>query len=123
MGKDVAARFPAARDALQAIDDALGVALSRLMFDGPEEALTQTHNAQPAILAHSAAVFAVVGPVVRGGAAAAGPSLGEYSADAAAAALTSTPPAKPFRRRGPFEPAAGKARPRPRPPGPVPAPF
>ncbi len=66
MGKDVAARFPAARDALQAIDDALGVPLSRVMFDGPEEALTQTHNAQPAILAHSAAVFAVVGPAVNG---------------------------------------------------------
>ena len=58
MGKDVAAAFPAARDAFQAIDEALGVALSKLMFDGPEDELTATQNAQPAILAHSAAVFA-----------------------------------------------------------------
>ena len=62
MGKDLAARFPAARETLCAIDDALGFSLSRLMFDGPEQELTATHNAQPAILAHSAAVFAVVAP-------------------------------------------------------------
>ena len=50
----------------QAIDDALGVALSRIMWEGPEDELTLTHNAQPAILAHSAAVWAVVeGPVGR----------------------------------------------------------
>ena len=111
MGKDVAARFPAARDALQAIDDALGVPLSRVMFDGPEEALTQTHNAQPAILAHSAAVFAVVGPAVNGAAAAAGHSLGEYSAYVTAAALTAPAAAKLVRRRGELMHDAGKARP------------
>ncbi len=111
MGKDVAARFPAARDALQAIDDALGVPLSRLMFDGPEEALTQTHNAQPAILAHSAAVFAVVGPAVSGAAVAAGHSLGEYSAYVTAAALTAPAAAKLVRRRGELMHDAGKARP------------
>ena len=60
MGRDLAERFPAARDTFQAIDDALGVALSRLMFEGPEDELTLTHNAQPALLAHSAAVWAVV---------------------------------------------------------------
>ena len=60
MGEDLAERFPAARDTFAAIDDALGVALSRLMWEGPEEELTLTHNAQPAILAHSAAVLAVV---------------------------------------------------------------
>jgi len=80
MGKDLAERFPAARETFQAIDQALGFGLSRLMFEGPEEELTATHNAQPAILAHSAAVFAVVGPRAGAGAAAAGHSLGEYSA-------------------------------------------
>src|SRR5258708_14288631 len=111
MGKDVAARFPAARDALQAIDDALGVALSRLMFDGPEEALTQTHNAQPAILAHSAAVFAVVGPVVSGGAPAARPSLGGDSADRAAPRLPPPPPAKPVPPPAALRPHPAKAPP------------
>ena len=62
MGKDLVERFPAARDTFQAIDQALGFGLSRLMFEGPEEELTATHNAQPAILAHSAAVFAIVAP-------------------------------------------------------------
>ena len=60
MGKDLAERFPAARDTFEAIDDALGTPLSRLMWEGPEDELTLTHNAQPAILAHSAAVLAVV---------------------------------------------------------------
>ncbi len=60
MGKDLAERFPAARAVFDAIDDALDVALSRIMFEGPEEELTATQNAQPAILAHSAAVFAIV---------------------------------------------------------------
>ena len=111
MGKDLAARFPAARATLQAVDDALGVPLSRLMFDGPEETLTQTHNAQPAILAHSAAVFAVVGPTLGPAAAAAGHSLGEYSAYVTAGALTAPAAAKLVRRRGELMHEAGGARP------------
>src|SRR2546422_4212773 len=91
MGKDLAERFPAARQSLDAIDERLAFRLSRLMFEGPEEELTATHNAQPAILAHSAAVFAVVGAAVHGGAvAAAGRSLGEDSANLAAGALAPT---------------------------------
>ena len=46
MGRDLAERFPAARDTFAAIDDALGVALSRVMWEGPEEELTRTENAQ-----------------------------------------------------------------------------
>ncbi len=61
MGKDLADAFPAARDAFAAIDEALGFALSRVMWEGPEELLTRTDHAQPAILAHSAAVWAVAG--------------------------------------------------------------
>ena len=61
MGRDLAERFPAARETFERIDQALGTALSRLMWEGPDEELTLTHNAQPAILAHSAAVWSVVG--------------------------------------------------------------
>jgi [acyl-carrier-protein] S-malonyltransferase len=112
MGKDLAERFPAARDAFQAIDEALGVALSQLMFAGPEDELTATHNAQPAILAHSVAVFAALGAAGTGGAiGAAGHSLGEYSAYVTARALEAPEAAKLVRRRGELMHKAGEARP------------
>jgi [acyl-carrier-protein] S-malonyltransferase len=111
MAKDLAERFPAARATLQAIDDALGVALSRLMFDGPEDELTATHNAQPAILAHSAAVFAALGGAAAGAVAAAGHSLGEYSAYVTAGALSAAAAAKLVRRRGELMHKAGEERP------------
>ena len=111
MGKDLAERFPVARDTFQAIDQALGFGLSRLMFEGPEEELTATHNAQPAILAHSAAVFAVIAPRADGAAAAAGHSLGEYSAYVTAGALTATDAATLVRRRGELMHQAGSERP------------
>jgi [acyl-carrier-protein] S-malonyltransferase len=111
MGRDLAERFPAARETFAAIDDALGVRLSRLMWQGPEDELTLTHNTQPAILAHSAAVWAVVrhkmGPV----GAATGHSLGEYSAHVAAGTLSPTAAAALVRRRGELMLAAGEARP------------
>jgi [acyl-carrier-protein] S-malonyltransferase len=110
MGRDLAERFPAARDTFIAIDEALGVALSRTIFDGPEDELTLTQNAQPAILAHSAAVFAVVGPHVDGVVAAAGHSLGEYSAYVTTGALTATEAAKLVRRRGELMYQAGNER-------------
>jgi [acyl-carrier-protein] S-malonyltransferase len=112
MGKDLADRFPAARDTFTAIDDALGVSLSTIMFEGPEEELTATQNAQPAILAHSAAVFAVVGGTLGAGAvAAAGHSLGEYSAYITAGALQPAGAAKLVRRRGELMQKAGEDRP------------
>jgi [acyl-carrier-protein] S-malonyltransferase len=112
MGKDLADRFPAARDVFQRIDDTLGAPLSRLMWEGPEEELTLTHNAQPAILAHSAAVWAVVGdrlaPALK---AAAGHSLGEYSAYVAAGSLSAENGARLVRRRGELMYQAGTQRP------------
>ncbi len=112
MGKDLAERFPEARDTFARIDDALGVALSRIMWEGPEAELTLTHNTQPAILAHSAAVWAVVGdrlrPTLR---AAAGHSLGEYSAYVAAGALDAASAARLVRRRGELMYEAGTRRP------------
>jgi [acyl-carrier-protein] S-malonyltransferase len=111
MGRDLAERFSAARDTFQAIDDALGVALSRIMWQGPEDDLTLTHNAQPAILAHSAAVWSVVKGRVGPIGAAAGHSLGEYSAHVAAGAVDATVAAALVRRRGELMYAAGQARP------------
>ncbi|MGB7211864.1 MAG: ACP S-malonyltransferase [Gemmatimonadales bacterium] len=110
MGHDLAERFPVARATFQAIDEAIGAPLSRLMWEGPEEELTRTHNAQPAILAHTAAVFAVVGqalgPITLG----LGHSLGEYSAYVVAGALTPAAAAKLVRRRGELMFEAGTRR-------------
>ena len=111
MGKDLAERFPAARNTFAAIDDALGSPLSRLMWQGPEDDLTLTHNTQPAILAHSAAVLAVVGERLGAAAAAAGHSLGEYSAHIAAGTLTAVDAARLVRRRGELMFTAGQERP------------
>lgn len=111
MGKDLAERFPAARDTFAAIDDALGVPLSRLMWEGPEDELVLTHNTQPAILAHSAAVFAVVRERLGGVAAGAGHSLGEYSAYVAAGSLAAPDAARLVRRRGELMYEAGTRRP------------
>ena len=111
MGKDVAERFPVARDTFGAIDETLGVRLSRIMWDGPEDELTLTHNAQPAILAHTAAVLAVVADRLGPMAAGAGHSLGEYSAHVAARTLTVADAARMVRRRGELMLAAGRARP------------
>jgi len=110
MGRDVAERFPAARAVFQAIDDALGIDLSRIMFEGPEDELTFTQNAQPAILAHTVAVHAIVAAAVDHPVAAAGHSLGEYSAYVAAGALSATEAAKLVRRRGELMNKAGTER-------------
>jgi [acyl-carrier-protein] S-malonyltransferase len=112
MAKDLAATFPEARAALAAVDDALTFRLSAVMWDGPEELLTRTDHAQPAILAHTLAVWAVVGPRLAAHVAgAAGHSLGEYSAHAAAGALDVAEAARLVRRRGELMHEAGTARP------------
>lgn len=112
MGKDVFDAYPAAREAYRAVDDAIGAALSTLAFDGPADELTRTHNAQPALLAHSAAVWAVVrdaiGPSVR---AAAGHSLGEFSAYHIAGLFDLAEAARVVRRRGTLMYEQGVARP------------
>jgi [acyl-carrier-protein] S-malonyltransferase len=110
MGKDLAEAFSQARAVFEAIDEALGVSLSALMWDGPEDELTLTHNAQPAILAHSLAAYAVVRDVLAP-VAGAGHSLGEYSAYAAAGALEVATAARVVRRRGELMLQAGQDRP------------
>ena len=110
MGKDLAESFPAAREVFEAVDEALGVRLSRLMWEGPEDELTLTHNAQPAILAHSLAAHAVVGEALRP-VAGAGHSLGEYSAYVVAGTLAPADAARLVRRRGELMFEAGQRRP------------
>ena len=101
MAKDLAEAFPQARDVFARADAALSTALSTLCFDGPAEELTLTHNAQPALLTHGAAVWAVVGDTIRTKVqGAAGHSLGEFSAYHAAGALPLEDAVKLVRRRG-----------------------
>jgi [acyl-carrier-protein] S-malonyltransferase len=112
MAKDLVDAHPAARELFASVDRALGIALSTLCFDGPAEELTLTQNAQPALLAHGLAVWSVVrdrlAPHVR---AAAGHSLGEFTAYAAAGALTPVAAAKLVRRRGELMYESGVKRP------------
>lgn len=110
MGKDLADRFASARDEFAAADEALGLPLSALAWEGPESDLILTHNAQPAILVHSLAVFAVIRGVVDPSLAA-GHSLGEYSAYATAGCMRVADAVRLVRRRGELMHEAGKQRP------------
>ncbi|HUQ46118.1 MAG TPA: ACP S-malonyltransferase [Gemmatimonadaceae bacterium] len=112
MGRDLADRFTAARDVFLAADAAVGAPLSALCFAGPAEELTLTKNAQPALLTHGAAVWAVVRDVVGPHVvAAAGHSLGEFTAYHAADALALPEAVSLVRRRGELMFLAGQRRP------------
>ena len=87
MGRDLAERWEAAREVFAAADRRLGVALSALCWQGPEEALRLTENTQPALLAHSIAAWCVLAAAGIRVDAVAGHSLGEYSAVVAAGGL------------------------------------
>ncbi len=103
MGRALADAYPAARDVFDEVDDALGEALSALIWEGNAETLTLTQNAQPALMATSlAALRALEAEGVTLGAAqfVAGHSLGEYSALAAAGALSIADTARLLRIRG-----------------------
>ena len=104
MGQTLADAFPSAREVFQEVDDALGQRLFRLMSEGPEDQLTLTENAQPALMAVSLAVIRALkvefGVGIEKAAFVAGHSLGEYSALAAAEALTLTDAARLLKLRG-----------------------
>jgi [acyl-carrier-protein] S-malonyltransferase len=112
MGKDLADAFPVARGVFGEVDAALGYDLSRLCFEGPPDELTETRNAQPALFAHGAAVWALLKdalhPLVR---AAAGHSLGEFTAYHAADAISLPGAARLVRRRGELMFETGTSRP------------
>jgi [acyl-carrier-protein] S-malonyltransferase len=112
MGKDLADAFPEAKRVFEEVDDALDFKLSTLCFEGPADDLTATLNAQPALLAHGAAVWAVmrnaIGDQVRAGA---GHSLGEHTAYHAAGSTTLSEAARLVRRRGQLMYEVGVTRP------------
>ena len=104
MGADLAAAFAPARAVFEEVDEALGQSLFKLMRDGPIEDLTLTENAQPALMAVSLAVIRTLelefGVDIRRADFIAGHSLGEYSALAAAGALSLADTARLLRLRG-----------------------
>jgi len=105
MGRSLAAAFPEARAVFDEVNDALGEDLFALMQDGPEEDLRLTRNAQPALLAASMAGLAVLKKsagrdITELADFVAGHSLGEYSALAAAGALSISDAARLLRLRG-----------------------
>jgi len=117
MGKALYASSPAARATIDEADQVLGTALSTLMFEGPEDQLNDTFNAQPAILAVSVAAMRAledeaagqgvfISPVVG-----AGHSLGEFTALVAAESLAFTEALRLVRERGRLMAAAGTERP------------
>ena len=113
MGKELADAFPAAKAVFDEVDAALGENLSKLIWEGPIETLTLTANTQPALMAVSLAAVRALesgfGVKISQAAFVAGHSLGEYSALAAAGALSITDAAKLLRRRGEAMQAAAPA--------------
>ena len=104
MGRGLASQYPEAREVFEAVDDALGEKLSAVIWNGPDEELTLTENAQPALMAVSLATFRILENqgfnLSNHADYVAGHSLGEYSALAASGALTLADTAKLLRIRG-----------------------
>jgi [acyl-carrier-protein] S-malonyltransferase len=100
MGKGLADAFPICRETFAEADAALGEPLSRLCFEGPEDRLTRTENAQPAILTVSIAAYRLVASRGLAPSFLAGHSLGEYSANVAAGTFTFADALRIVRHRG-----------------------
>lgn len=103
MGRDLADTYPDAKAIFDEVDDALGEKLSTLIWEGEQDTLTLTQNAQPALMATSLAVMAALkseGVGVDAASFVAGHSLGEYSALAAAGAISVSDTARLLRARG-----------------------
>lgn len=114
MGRDVFESFRSARDVFDFADDALQVRLSTICFEGPEEALTSTDNAQPAILTASLAYLAAAveaGTIRHRPSFLAGHSLGEYTALVAAGSLGLREALMVVRERGRLMATAGDTNP------------
>jgi len=114
MGKDVFEASAAARAVFRSADDVLGMPLSRLCFEGPEDELTRTANAQPAILVTSMALLAAAleaEALARKPSFCAGHSLGEYTALVSAGALSFEDALLLVRERGQLMEEAGQEQP------------
>jgi [acyl-carrier-protein] S-malonyltransferase len=102
MGRELAERYPVARQTFQQADDALGYSISRLCFEGPEDELRLTENTQPAILTVSVAAWRVLNEKNMQASFVAGHSLGEYSAHVAAGTITFADAVRAVRKRGKY---------------------
>jgi len=103
MGKDLADRYPLARQTFEEADEALGTRLSQLCFEGPEDQLRLTENTQPAILTVSVAAWRVLQEKgIKQPAFVAGHSLGEYSAHVAAGTIGFADAVRTVRNRGKY---------------------
>ena len=100
MGRDLAERFPVAKQTFAEADDACGFALSKLCFEGPEDDLKLTENTQPAIMTVSVAAMRVLAEHEVTPALAAGHSLGEWSAHVAAGTLKFADAVRAVKARG-----------------------
>ena len=100
MGKALADTYPVCRETFAEADAALGESLSRLCFEGPEDRLTLTENAQPAILAVSIAAYRLAASMGMQPSFVAGHSFGEYSANVAAGTMAFADALRTVRRRG-----------------------
>ena len=102
MGKDLAERYPVGKQVFEEADDALGIKLSQLCFEGPEDQLRLTENTQPAILTVSVAALRVLNEKGVKPSFVAGHSLGEYSAHVAAGTISFTDAVRAVRNRGKY---------------------
>jgi [acyl-carrier-protein] S-malonyltransferase len=102
MGKELAERYPVARQTFEEADEALGYKLSQLCFEGPEEQLRLTEITQPAILTASIAALRVLETRIPKPCAVAGHSLGEYSAHVAAGTIDFADAVRTVRNRGKY---------------------
>ncbi len=110
MGRELAGAFPVAQAVFDEADEALGFGISALMWSGDEAELTETRNAQPALLIHSLAAYRVAAGQLGDVRFAAGHSLGEFSAHVAAGTLSFADALRAVRNRGELMFAAGQAR-------------
>jgi [acyl-carrier-protein] S-malonyltransferase len=111
MGRSLAGAYPEAARVFEEADEVLGFSISQLAWEGPEEDLVLTKNAQPAMLVHSTAVYRVIQSRLGDVSLAAGHSLGEFSAHVAAGTLDFTTAVRTVRMRGELMYAAGLERP------------
>jgi len=102
MGKDLAEKYPAARQTFEEADEALGYKLSQLCFDGPEEDLRLTEKTQPAILTTSIAALRVLESQMPKPCYVAGHSLGEYSAHVTSGTFNFADAVRTVRSRGKY---------------------
>ena len=102
MGKDLAKKYPIARQTFEEADEALGYKLSQLCFEGPEERLRLTEITQPAILTMSIAALRVLEDQIPKPSFVAGHSLGEYSAHVASGTMTFADAVRTVRNRGKY---------------------